>query len=126
MSHRTGAANREIENAVRKARSHASARAVNFGRPVALPDLASRPVLLVDDGIEEGLTMCAALEELRSWNVSRVVVAAATGSRRGVDRIENADAIVCPNIRTTQPFRESDAFRHLENLTDSEVKDVLS
>jgi putative phosphoribosyl transferase len=126
MSRRTKAANRDIEDAVKKARGHANARTLGFGRSLALPDLAGRKVLLVDDGLEEGLTMCAALEELRSWNVSKVVVAAATGSRCGIDRIEGVDAVVCPNIRATQPFRESDAFRHLDDLTDSEVIDVLA
>jgi predicted phosphoribosyltransferase len=64
------------------------------GRPP--PDVRSRTVILVDDGLATGATMHAAIKALRQLNPARIVVAVPTASSETCDEFRGeADEVVC-------------------------------
>jgi|SoiMethySBSTD1v2_1073268.scaffolds.fasta_scaffold252698_2 putative phosphoribosyl transferase len=71
-------------------------RAVSRYRDVRrLTDLSGRTVILVDDGVDSGLTMLAAIASVRGRHCDQVVVAVATGPSDALDRLrEEADQVI--------------------------------
>ena len=62
----------------------------------ALPDLAGRCVILVDDGLATGATMRAALALIREKGPSRIVVAVPVGAIDTVQSLRaEADEVIC-------------------------------
>lgn len=69
-------------------------RAYRLDRPY--PELAARNVVLVDDGLATGATMCAAVEAVKTRSPASVVVAVPVGSPSAVARVGAiADRVVC-------------------------------
>jgi len=93
------------------------------GRP--LPDVAGRPVILVDDGLATGVTARAALRSLRSRSVGRTLLAvpvAAPSSAWAMRR--EADAVVA--LVLPEAFRAvGEWYVSFGQLTDSDVLKLL-
>ncbi len=90
-----------------------------------LPDLKSKIVILVDDGIATGLTMQAAILSVQQHNPSRVVVAAPVGAADSCAELARmADEVVCASIP-----RHFDAvgawYGHFDQTTDAEILELL-
>lgn len=69
-------------------------RAYRLDRPY--PELAARHVVLVDDGLATGATMCAAAEAVGTRSPASVVVAVPVGASSAVARTSAvADRVVC-------------------------------
>ncbi|PAW76306.1 MAG: phosphoribosyl transferase [Verrucomicrobia bacterium Tous-C9LFEB] len=90
-----------------------------------LPDLKSKIVILVDDGIATGLTMQAAILSVQQHNPARVVVAAPVGAADSCAELARmADEVVCASIP-----RHFDAvgawYGHFEQTTDAEILELL-
>lgn len=104
---------RELERRVRRYRANRT-----------LPDLASRDVVLVDDGLATGVTAEAALRALARLNPRRLVLAVPVGTGDAVDRLSALAEIVC--LETPRDFRavglHYDDFRQ---VTDEEVDELL-
>jgi predicted phosphoribosyltransferase len=95
------------------------------GRP--FPDLTGRTVLLVDDGLASGYTMLSALRMATDRGARSAVTAVPTAPQRTIDRLRSeADAIVCPNVRTGMFFAVADAYVRWYDLQEEEVLDLLS
>ncbi len=91
------------------------------------PDLQSKMVILVDDGLATGATMSAAVVPLRKQHPARIIVAAPVAVHTTCEAFEAmADDIVCLCDRTSEPFYAVglwyDDFRQ---TTDTEVRDLL-
>lgn len=94
------------------------------GRPQ--PDLRSRQVILVDDGLASGYTMMAAVEFVRQKEAGRVIVAVPTAPQRTVHFLQPAaDVLVCPNVRGGPVFAVADAYENWYDLGDEEVVALL-
>jgi putative phosphoribosyl transferase len=66
--------------------------------------LADRVVMLIDDGLATGATMCAAVKAARAGRPQRIVVAVPVASREAVQSVgEVADEVVC--VFTPEHFR---------------------
>jgi putative phosphoribosyl transferase len=90
-----------------------------------LPDLTSKTVLLVDDGLATGATTEAAVEAVRTKGASRVIVAAPVASTNAVERLSRvADdvriLIVDPDFDAVGRYYES-----FSQTTDEEVLNLL-
>ena len=90
------------------------------------PQLAGRPVIVVDDGVATGATVRAALAMLREAGVGRLVLAVPTGPPRTCQALAaRVDALVCP----WQPVRfasVSQAYRDFGQTSEARVIDVLA
>lgn len=100
-----------------------AARAALFrhGRPA--PDVRGRTVIVVDDGVANGVTAAAALRGLRAAGAASLVLAVPVASLAGLERCAvDADAVLCP---LTPP-----AFRavgdHYVDFTQVEDREVLA
>ena len=93
------------------------------GRPY--PDVKSKIVILVDDGIATGLTMQAAIISVQRHGPSRVVVAAPIGAADSCRELARlADEVVCASIP-----RNFDAvgawYADFTQITDVEILTLL-
>lgn len=98
-------------------------RAYRQDRPA--PDLASKVVILIDDGLATGSTMRAAAQAVRVHHPSRVVVAVPVGARQTCAEIAGvADEVIC--ARMPEPFSAvGQWYRDFEQTEDDEVHDLL-
>jgi putative phosphoribosyl transferase len=94
---------------------------------VALPPLATagRAVIVVDDGVATGMTMRAALRQLRRRRPSRIVAAAPVAAREAMRLMEaDADEVVC--LACPRQFGSVGAFyRSFTQVMDDDVVRLL-
>lgn len=110
-------ASREMEELRRRERAY------RIDRPY--PALAASDVVLVDDGLATGATMCAAAEAARTQSPASVVVAVPVGSTSAVARVgELADRVVClespPSFYAVGQF-----YADFRQTSDDEVRRLL-
>ncbi len=91
------------------------------------PDLAGRPVVLVDDGLASGFTLLAAVEACRRAGAEALVVAVPTGHRRAADRVAaEVDSLYCANLRSQTSFAVASAYRHWRDVPEQEAAALLA
>jgi len=90
-----------------------------------LIDLRDRTVLLIDDGLATGSTMKAAVQAVRAYGPTRIVVAVPVGAPQTCDEFTGvADEIVCAR----RPERFSAVgqwYRDFSETSDNEVRELL-
>ena len=88
-------------------------------------DLADRALIVVDDGVATGMTMQAALRQLKRREPARLIAAAPVASREAVAMLEGeADDIVCLSV--PRRFGSVGSFyRSFLQVTDAEVAALL-
>jgi putative phosphoribosyl transferase len=90
-----------------------------------LPDLSGKTIILVDDGIAMGSTMCAAIKLCENQGAGRIVVAVPVTGERAVQEIgELVDEIV---VLETPPFFRAVAqvYRNWYDVSDREVREIM-
>ena len=105
----------EVERRVRRYRGE---------RP--LPEVAGRPVVLIDDGLATGVTAEAALRSLRARAPGRLVLAVPVAARPSLERMEAvADDIVC--LLVPDDFTAVGAwYENFRQTSDDEVLRLLA
>jgi putative phosphoribosyl transferase len=88
-------------------------------------DLADRALIVVDDGVATGMTMQAALRQLKRREPARLIAAAPVASREAVAMLEGeADDVVCLSV--PRRFGSVGSFyRSFLQVTDAEVAALL-
>jgi putative phosphoribosyl transferase len=88
-------------------------------------DIRQRVVVLVDDGLATGSTMRAAVEAVRKYEPSRIVVAVPVAPQLTCTEFESiADEVVC--AQTPEPFSAvGQWYREFSQTVDDEVRDLL-
>ncbi len=91
----------------------------------AVPAVADRTVVVVDDGLATGATMRVAVLALREHNATRVIAAAPVGSEEACALLAaDADAVVCPLV--PHRFKAVGAwYRQFDPVPDEEVSAIL-
>jgi putative phosphoribosyl transferase len=99
---------------------------VCFRRHRPPPDVRGRTVIVVDDGVANGVTATAALRSLRRAGASRLLLAVPVGSRDGLAICaREADQVVCPYVPAD--FHAVGAhYRSFTQVEDSEVEGLLA
>ena len=94
------------------------------GRPA--PDLRSKTVILVDDGLATGATMRAAVKALRQCDVAKIVVAAPVGAPETCREFEDeADEIIC--AMAPEYFQAvGQYYEDFSQTSDEEVRELLA
>ena len=92
-------------------------------RPVVEP--AGRALIVVDDGVATGMTMQAALRQLKRRKPARLIAAAPVASREAVAMLRReADDVAC--LSSPRHFGSVGAFyRSFLQVTDEEVAALL-
>lgn len=120
-----GISRQEIEAAVRDERAELQRREQLYrgGRPA--PDLRSRTVILVDDGLATGSTMLVAVRYVRSFKPAKVVVAVPVGSVDACTRLKpQVDDLVC--LAAPRSFRAvGEWYMDFRQVSDAEVRSLL-
>lgn len=89
------------------------------------PDVAKRPVILIDDGLATGASMYAAVLALRERSPSNIVVAVPVAPADTCAQLaRHVDEMIC--IATPEPFRGVGAwYADFSQVTDDEVRGML-
>jgi len=89
------------------------------------PDLQSRTVIVIDDGLATGASMEAAIVALRQRKPARIVVAVPVGAAETCQRLAAvADDVVCAS--TPEPFQAVGLwYDEFDQTSDEEVIDLL-
>lgn len=81
--------------------------------------LKNKTAILVDDGLNTGYTMKAAVGFVKKLSPGEVVLAVPTASMRGVKLLApDVDAVICPNIRDGYFFSVLSAYRNWRELPE--------
>lgn len=116
----------DIERQKQKAMASIRERQGRFGKWADLPDVAGRPVVLVDDGLASGFTMAAAVRSVGTRGAGRIVVAVPTASDRAARLVGALAAnLVCPDIRSGQVFAVANAYESWYDVSEDEALAVL-
>ena len=123
---RLGLSAGDVTDGIARTREKVRRRVESLRGDRPLPELSSRPVILVDDGLASGFTMMVAVEAVRKAGAEEVVVAVPTGHLDAVHRLSAlVDTLYCANIRGGRSFAVADVYEHWHDLTDHEIERVL-
>jgi putative phosphoribosyl transferase len=87
--------------------------------------IAGRTVIVVDDGLATGATMCMALQEIRVHHPARVICAVPVASPDAVGRVRPlCDEIVCLGVEA-EFGGVGQFYRDFSQVDDSEVLEIL-
>lgn len=121
----TGADKQYIEETVQRELAEIERRKRAYGTP-AMPSLAGRSVILVDDGIATGATVSAALRGLAHSHADRIVLAVPVAPSDIVAWLgAHCDRVVC--LASPEPFMSVGShYRDFSQLEDAEVVKLLA
>ena len=124
---RMGLTKDEIELGIDKTSKKVARRVTELRGDRALPDLASRAVILVDDGLASGFTMRVGVEALCKAGAKHLIVAVPTGHEHSVDDLaREVEAICCANIRSGWSFAVADAYQRWSDVSEEELRVLLA
>jgi predicted phosphoribosyltransferase len=114
----------ELEDIIREEQE----RVADYGRKFhreGLPDLTSKRVILVDDGLATGATTEAAVQSVRRRNASVVVVAVPVASTNAIERLQRvADQVralvIDPGFEAVGSY-----YEYFNQTSDEEVIELL-
>ena len=115
-----------IEKQVRKASQSVRWREEIFRENAPYPDLKSKTVIIIDDGLASGYTMLAIIRFAREHGASKVIVAVPTASERAAEMLlMEADEVYVLNIRAGTVFAVADAYEQWNDISDEEALSIL-
>lgn len=126
MVSRLGLTDDIVRYGIEETRNKVRKRVAEFrsGKPPL--QVASRPVILVDDGIASGFTMLVAVEALRKAGANQVIIAVPTGHLEAIERVApNVDVLYCANLRSGWAFAVADAYEKWTDVSEEEVIEIL-
>ncbi|WP_026555344.1 phosphoribosyltransferase [Arthrobacter sp. 35W] len=113
----------ELDAVAVRERAELLARAARYPAPVLPP--APATLILADDGLATGATMCAAVLAIRGAHPATIVAAAPVGSWDAIEEVRTlADKVVCPLVPPR--FNAVGSFyRDFGQTSDAEVLALL-
>jgi predicted phosphoribosyltransferase len=115
----------DLEEALALAHQEQARKEWRYRGPGPFPDIRARTVILVDDAIETGATMRAAIQAVRAHDPASIVVAAPMGSAKACAELKHlAQEVVCP-VEVGEFTPVHDCYRTSPPLTDEEVRGLL-
>jgi putative phosphoribosyl transferase len=115
----------DLERIIRRETAELGRREFAYRGCAPYPNVTARDVILVDDGMATGATMCAAIQALRKKCARRVVVAVPVASPHALNRVRSlADDVICLDAPTPF-FAVGDYYRLFDQTSDEAVRELL-
>lgn len=114
-----------IDAAIHRGLTEASRRAwvVRSGRSIVEVD--NRMVVLVEDGIDTGLRMSAAISTFRRAGATRIIASAPIGKRSAIESLQAvADEVICPIVMSDHHGRQH-WYEQPESVSDSDIASIV-
>ena len=120
-----GIAEQQVKEVIAAEAATAARQAKVFRNNRPSPDLANRPLIVVDDGLATGASMIAAVNHLKSAQPAAITVAVPVASNQACLDLRNfVDDCVC--LATPDPFYSVGTwYRDFTQVTDAEVIALL-
>jgi putative phosphoribosyl transferase len=126
MASRLGLKDEIVQAGIENTRNKVKKRVATFrsGKPPLQVD--GRPVILVDDGIASGFTMLVAVEALRKYGATQIIIAVPTAHWEAVENVlPNVEEFYCANLRSGWAFAVADAYQKWTDVSEEEVIEIL-
>lgn len=124
---RFGLTEQQVVHGVAEARDKVERRTARLRAGRALPELAGRDVIVVDDGIAAGSTTRTAIAAVRRHKPREIVIAVPTAHEHALSAIVKlVDCVYCANIRSGHVFAVADAYEQWRDISEDEVAGMLS
>jgi putative phosphoribosyl transferase len=120
-----GDLNAYLEKEIARQREEISRRIVLYRGGAPIRELASKTIILVDDGVATGATMKAAIETMKKERIAKLVAAVPVAPPRTAEELRHmADEFVC--IETPEYFMAVGShYMDFAQVTDEEVVKLL-
>jgi len=121
-----GLSEAQIDEGVARTAEKVRRRLQQFRGDRPWPDLAGRPVILVDDGLASGCTMFVAVEAVRAAGADHVVIAVPTAHTESAQRLAGAvEALFVANLRAGRQYAVASAYQRWTDVDEEEALDLL-
>ena len=85
-------------------------------------NIKNKRILLVDDGINSGYTLLAAIKSIKRNSPKEIIIAVPTASEKGIKLLESEiETFVCPNVRTGYFFSVLNAYKNWRELEETDI-----
>jgi putative phosphoribosyl transferase len=116
----------EVERGIASTRRKVERRMHSLRRDQTPLDLRQKALVVVDDGLASGFTMRAALAAIKRAGARRLTVAVPTANPSALARIrQQADFIVCANLREGASFAVADAYQTWSDVPEASAEIIL-
>jgi putative phosphoribosyl transferase len=89
-------------------------------------DLVGKTAILVDDGLDSGFTMLAAVRAIHRHKPARIVVAVPVSTFSSIDRLKSqVDDLIYLVEQDDTAFTVANCYEDFDDLTDDQVRDFL-
>lgn len=121
-----GLSDAEVSRGIEKTREKVLRRIAVLRKEADVIEMATRQILVVDDGLASGFTMQAAVDALRRAGAKSIVVAVPTGHESSLQLLaKTADNVCCANIRTGSSFAVAAAYQQWGDVSEAEALHAL-
>ncbi len=111
-----------VEREAESQRSALHERVWHYRRERPSPDFHDKTVIIVDDGVATGATMCAAILAARKMHARAVIAAAPVISVPALELLQGrADAVVCFEVMRPCSFAVGEYYESFPQVTDDAV-----
>ncbi len=113
------------ENIIKKEEKELKRRIKIFRQNKSLSYIKGRQVILVDDGVAQGVTAIAAIKALKKLEPKSIIFAAPICARQSLHKIEReVEKVVC--LITSSSFKSiGEFYENFEQITDEEVISLI-
>jgi len=122
-----GLTEEQVERQSAKVRGELAERNRRLRGERPFPDLSGKTVVIVDDGLASGFTMKASVYMANKRKAAKTIVAVPTAPLRSIDSLgRGVDEVYCANVREVFSFAVADAYQNWYDLSEKEVRFLLS
>ena len=116
----------EIEADTERTREKVLRRCLDLRGSRAVPDLAGRTAIIVDDGLASGFTLRTAIRALSQAKPQRIALAVPTAHDLAALALgHEVDELYCANLRAGASFAVADAYEKWNDVSLDQAREAL-
>jgi len=115
-----------IEAESKKERAEIKRRLEEYRGKKEKPELSKKKVILIDDGLATGLTMEVAIQEVKTFNPQKIILAVPVAPPETAEKLSSL--VNAQIILKIEPifFAIGQFYQNFPQVSDEEVKDILN